>query len=79
LRRYGEFYFVIYRAPDLNIAWKELTKEEHKLLSYIKEGLTLAEVCAKIEEEGGIFLETAREKIAFWFREWTMFKWLGEK
>lgn len=76
--RYGKWQGVIFRNPKNSVVWKELSVGEFRLLSFLKEGLTIDAACAKIEEEGGALLEEAFEMMPVWFQEWTFLQWFGE-
>lgn len=73
----GNFYYVIYRHLNNQVTWKKISYEEFYFLSQLKEGLTINEVCEKIEEEQGTCYETAQIELPLWFREWIYLKWFS--
>ncbi len=68
----GNFYFVLYRKPQLTIAWKEIEKEEYLLLSAFRSGATIEEACSLFENEADLLEETVFEL----FQQWMQRGWL---
>src|ERR1700722_35829 len=74
---YGENHFVLYRTLDNVVTWRKVSRAELWVLSQFKSGNTIERVCALLEENGGEILEEALLQIPFWFKQWTVFEWLG--
>lgn len=69
-------YFAIYRSPENQVSWKELSRLKYELLSSLNSGLTINAACEKIEKLGGEMFEEAVANLPFWFREWMSLGWL---
>lgn len=76
---YGIFYFTLFRSLSNQVIWKEISVGEFKMLSYLRDSLTIQAVCDKMEQEPEEIVRHAEEQMPLWFRDWAVFQWLIDK
>lgn len=70
-------FYVIYRNPNNEISWKEISFGEYFILSQFQKGSTIDHVCELLEEQSPTCYETAAVNLQAWFHEWTQREWLS--
>lgn len=65
-------YFVLWRNHKNDIAWDDLHPAAFAMLSRLKTGATLDELCDWLEEQEEAIREEASKQLQVWFREWTV-------
>lgn len=73
------YYFMLFRNVNKNLAWREITKEEFILLDRFKQGTTILDACAYIEEQEEAIYSTVAANLQKWLQEWSQACWLTLK
>lgn len=72
------YYFAIFRKNSLTIDWKELSKEEYMLLTFLDQGMNIDEACEAMQQSD-LNVQLLEAEIAFWAQEWLIFDWVSTK
>jgi hypothetical protein len=70
------YYFILYRAPSLNVEWEEVSKEEYLLLDLISTKATIEGACDTLQEMEGIDLDLVENQIFSWLQNWLIRGWI---
>lgn len=73
----GKKYFVLYRSPQWQIIWQEITTAEYCLLHCFKAGATISQACLKLEKQDADIVNPALPHIQEWFELWVAGDWLA--
>lgn len=71
-----EFFFVIYRNHENNVAWTTVGPAEYALLSQFKNGTSIEKACEWLEGQKE-FLDEAMQNLPLWFKKWASRQWLS--
>jgi hypothetical protein len=70
------YHFVLYRNPNDDISWREVSPGEYQFLQQFKDGNTIENACEWLETQDGPLFEEAMKNMHHWFQEWVLLKWL---
>lgn len=70
------YFFILYRNIQNNLAWREISKGEFILLQRFKLGSSMAEACDYIESQEASLYDFVAENLQKWLQEWTQAGWL---
>ena len=76
LDRSKPYHYVLFRNQKNDLSWKQISYGEFLILSLLKEGSTLANICEIIENQEPQLYQTAVENLQLWFQEWAQRGWL---
>lgn len=70
------YHFVLFRASNNIIHYKEIGAGEQALLEVFSRGATIEEACGFLEKQESAIYEEAVEHLQEWLQEWTHRNWL---
>lgn len=70
------YSFILFRLPNSNLAWREISKGEYTLLKKFQTGSTMGDACESIEAENDSLQEEIAENLQQWLQQWTQSGWL---
>lgn len=76
LKRDREICTVIYRTPELNVGWMEISLGEYTLFKCFEKGCTIKEACERLGGESEAIYQDASQNLARWFQKWVGYRWL---
>lgn len=75
--RSRQYFFILFRNQNNDISWTEVLLEEYEILSALKSGKTINELCDWIEKQEHSLCEAATTHLQKWFEKWTALNWLS--
>ncbi len=73
------YTFCLFRNFRHNMCWEEIDEPELFLLNLFKQGTTIDEACAVLEEEHEEWIEDSAGKLSEWFQKWVVREWITKK
>jgi hypothetical protein len=76
LKKEQHYHFALFRNAQYDIEWMNLTKNEFEVLSFLKSGKTIDDICEWIEKQDSTLIEEAKNNLGLWFQKWIVLHWL---
>jgi hypothetical protein len=75
-REQKNYFSVLYRNHQTNLAWKTVSEAEYMLLNQFSKGTSIDECCNWLGRQKKTAYKKADENIQAWFKEWVERHWL---
>lgn len=76
LSKARQYHFIIFRSFSNEILWKEISAGEYLVLSKLKEGCTIDQLCAYLETQAENVYQEIAENLQRWLHNYTVHRWL---